>query len=108
MTTGCLIYCDGREERRQILVASFDTSIESSLLSKVDVTINYDLCWPIQHYSQILTGMARSSLNGRVETLCSGAAALQANDLVNLLESCGQSVPRPLFLLAQAAGLLHK
>lgn len=97
-----------REERRRIFLAKFDTSIEPSLLSKVEVTINYDLCWPIHHYSQILTGMARNTLNGRIETLCSGAAALQANDLVNLLEACGQSVPRPLLLLAQAAALMHK
>ena len=105
---GCLLYCDGREERRRIFLAKFDTSIEPSLLSKVEVTIIYDLCWPIHHYSQILTGMARNTLNGRIETLCSGAAALQANDLVNLLEACGQSVPRPLILLAQAAALMHK
>lgn len=90
------------------MVAKFDDKIEPSVLSKVEVAINYDFSWPIHHYTQILTGMARSSVKGRIETLCSGAAALHADSLVEILETCGQSVPRPLLLLAQAAALLRK
>lgn len=105
---GDLNCCDDRKERRGVLVTTFDTSYSLSLLANVEVTINYDLCWPIHHYAHVLTAMARSSVKGRIETVCSGAAALQANDLVDLLDSCGQSVPRPLSLLAQAAALLPK
>lgn len=97
-----------RKQKRSIMVAKFDDKIEPSVLSKVEVAINYDFSWPIHHYTQILTGMARSSVKGRIETLCSGAAALHADSLVEILETCGQSVPRPLLLLAQAAALLRK
>jgi len=105
---GYLNCCDDRKERRGVLVQTFDTFHPPALLANVEVTINYDLCWPVHYYTHVLTGMARSSVKGRIETVCSGAAALQANDLVDLLVSCGQSVPRPLSLLAQAAALLPK
>lgn len=91
-----------------VWIAKFDQVMETEFLAKVEVVINFDLSWPVQHYKQLIMGIARNTLHGRVETLCSGAAALQANELVDLLHSCWQTVPRPLLLLAQAASLLQK
>lgn len=95
-----------REERERVLVKSFDTRFSPLLYAGVEVAIIYDFCWPVHYYTNILSAMARRRLKGRIETVCSGAAALQAKDLVDLLDSCGQPVPRPLSLLARAAALL--
>lgn len=84
----------------------FDEDHSPSSLANYEVVINYDYCWPIHHYTRVLTAMARSSVRGRMETVCSGAALKQANDLVHVLESCGQVVPKPLILIARTAALV--
>lgn len=96
-----------RDKKAPIVIAPFYQSIEASTLADVEVIINYDFSWPVEQYTQFLTGMARSTVKGRMETLCSGAAALRAADLIEELRRSWQPVPRPLHLLAQAGSLLH-
>ena len=71
-----------RDRKVLIFIAPFDQSIQASTLADVEVIINYDFSWPVEQYIQYLTGMAQSTVKARMETLCTGAAALLAADLI--------------------------
>ncbi|CAK9313380.1 unnamed protein product [Citrullus colocynthis] len=59
---------------------------------------------PIDKYVQILTGMARHTVNGVLHSFISRDEALVAGSLVEILEQCGQDVPETVRNLSLAQG----
>ncbi|CAK9194450.1 unnamed protein product [Sphagnum troendelagicum] len=102
-----IMQSQSREGRGIALVAQYDQVIDMSMLANVEVLINYDFSWSAELYSKIVAQIARTTTCGRVETLCTGAAALQAKNLIEVLEKSWQPIPHALRLLAQASSLLH-
>ncbi|CAM6041219.1 unnamed protein product [Sphagnum compactum] len=102
-----IMQSQSREGRGIALVAQYDQVIDMSILANVEVLINYDFSWSAELYSKIVAQIARTTTCGRVETLCTGAAALQAKNLIEVLEKSWQPIPHALRLLAQASSLLH-
>ena len=72
--------------------------IDMEQINTIDLG-NYDSIFilyafpPIDKYVQILTGMARHTVNGVLHTFITKEEASFAGSLVELLEECGQAVP---------------
>lgn len=64
--------------------------------SEFEVVLHFNFAPPIDKYIQILTRMARFSINGMLHSFLTREDALFAGPLVEILEQCRQTVPEPL------------
>ncbi|KAL3688340.1 hypothetical protein R1sor_014649 [Riccia sorocarpa] len=96
-----------RDGTLQALVCTRE-EIDQIPLDKMQLVINF--CFPasMEVYEQILTGMARQSVEGVLHTFCTASMASSASQLVQLLQSCHQDVPQALQMLADAASLVQR
>ncbi|KAG6556056.1 hypothetical protein Mapa_001997 [Marchantia paleacea] len=76
-------------------------------LESMVLVINYSFPQSMKVYEQILTGMAREHVDGVLHTFCTASMASSADQLVRVLKTCLQEVPRALNMLAEAASLVQ-
>ncbi|KAL0557186.1 hypothetical protein IC582_005704 [Cucumis melo] len=62
---------------------------------------------PMDKYVEILTGMARHTVNGVLHSFISKEEASVAGSLVEILEQCGQDVPKTVRNLSLTQGTSH-
>lgn len=93
------------DSRLRLVVAKIDIEqINSIDLGNYESIFILDAFPPIDKYIQILTGMARHTVNGVLHSFITKEEASVAGPLVEILEQCGQAVPetvRNLCLLTQ-------
>lgn len=70
--------------------------IGTTELGEYEVVIIPDMTLPIESYVQILTRMARYTVNGVLHSLFTREDAELAGPLTKILEQCGQAVPEAL------------
>lgn len=64
--------------------------------SEFEVVLNFNFAPSIDKYFQILTRMARFTVNGMLHSFLTREDTLFAGPLVEILEQCRQTVPEPL------------
>ncbi|CAN8285527.1 unnamed protein product [Cochlearia groenlandica] len=71
--------------------------LDTTVMSDFETVLLPDFVSSVETYVQILTSMARDSVNGVLHSFLTEkeAAAYQAGAMVNVLEECGQYVPEP-------------
>lgn len=94
------IHCLFREEsgdktRRAVSVIDID-QIGTTDFSKYDAVIILDFVLSIDNYVQILTRMARYTVNGVLHSILTDEDAGIAGPLIEILEKCEQVVPNAL------------
>ncbi|KAE8671853.1 hypothetical protein F3Y22_tig00111881pilonHSYRG00028 [Hibiscus syriacus] len=78
-------------------VSIIDTEhISSADLGEYDVVIVPDFVPSVNDYVQILTRMARHTVNGMLHSFLTKDDARHAGSLIRILEQCGQTVPEEL------------
>ena len=70
--------------------------VNSSDLGEFEVVIISDFVRSIDDYVQTLTKMARYTINGVLHSLLTSEDAILAGPLIEILEKCGQAVPKAL------------
>lgn len=94
------LHCLFREEsgdsrRRAVSVIDID-QISTTDFSKYDIVIILDFVLSIDSYVQILTRMARYTVNGLLHSILTDEDAGIAGPLIEILEKCEQVVPKAL------------
>ncbi|KAA8534505.1 hypothetical protein F0562_032022 [Nyssa sinensis] len=72
-------------------------------LGKFEVVIICDFGPSIDYYIDILTRMARCTVNGKLHSFFTIEDAHMAGPLIEILEQCGQAVPEPLRKLCHSS-----
>ncbi|MCO5556740.1 hypothetical protein L7F22_010292 [Adiantum nelumboides] len=75
-------------------------------LADIGIIVLYEFTASMEFYCQILTRMARHTINGVLYSFCSGATAPLASQLIDVLQECLQPIPPSLRMLADAAQVL--
>lgn len=87
------------------LVAKIDIEQVNTVdLENYECIFILDAFPPIDKYVQILTGMARHTVNGVLHSFITKEEASVAGSLVEILEQCGQAVPETVRNLCLTQG----
>lgn len=78
-------------------VSIIDTEqIRSADLEQYEFVVIPSFVLPIESYVQVLTRMARHTINGVLHSFLTKENAVLARPLAGILEQCGQAVPEAL------------
>ncbi|KAL6980251.1 Hydrolase [Sarracenia purpurea var. burkii] len=81
--------------------------VDTSDLAEFEVVIISDFACSIDNYVQILTRMARNTINGVLHSCLTAEDAMLVEPLIEILEKCGQAVPEALRNLCHSSCLLE-
>lgn len=91
-------------KEKEPMVSVIDSEdIDDADLSEVEVVIIYNFDIGIEEYKNILSGMGRYTMKGKLHVILSREDATIAAPLAEVLQQCGQQVPEPLKQLCNSS-----